>query len=236
MKKLHLLFTALGIGLLLSACTLFESDDDDDNEASELIGVWRTDCLDAGSGNSQQTTIEFSSNSSIQSTAVLYSDADCTNANLRDLSTRKFGANEISAASGELWFTSMTGWQYQIDDADTVSSSNNKSLCSLSNWQAGVAKVGVGPNTSDLNSTTTRYVFGIPDIPDSDDVNFLDPELSNSGINDGSECYFFEDVDPSDASKVFQYSIANDVLTITSVDYDEDGNQVEIKDTYNRVE
>ena len=128
----------------------------------------------------------------------------------------------------------MTGWQYQIDDADTVSSSNNKSLCSLSNWQAGVAKVGVGPNTSDLNSTTKRYVFGIPDIPGN--VNFSDPDLSKSSINEGSECYYFEDVDPSDASKIAQYSIANDVLTITSVDYDEDGNQVEIKDTYNRVE
>ena len=144
MKKLHLLFLALGVGLLLGACTLFESDDDDDdNEASELIGVWRDDCSDAGSGNSQQTTIEFSSGSSVQTISVYYSTADCTDAEFRELSTETYALNETDTANGNLWLTSMTSWHYQADTASAANDFNNRSLCSLSDWQAGVAKAGV---------------------------------------------------------------------------------------------
>ena len=238
MKKLHLLLMVLSIGLFLGACSQEEDDDTDENNGdgdSELIGMWDTGCTGDGDGVSQQVTQELGSDGSIQTVIIYYDDDDCESEDFRELYTREFELDGNDEYSGEFWLTSSTSWHYQLNNAELVVDSNNLYLCGLSDWQVGVAKVGQGPETHELNSTTTRYVFGIPDIPT--DVYFSDTETDSYGIEVyGGSCYSFDDIDPSDDSKKFQYSIDDDTLTITSVDYDEDGNEQESKATYDRVE
>ena len=240
MKKLHLLLMLLGIGIFLGACSLEEDDDENENNGdsdSELIGMWDTGCTGDGDGASQQATQEFGSDSSVQTVTIYYDGNDCESEDFRELQTGEFEVNEDDEYSGEFWLTSSTSWHYQLNDAGMVVDSNNLYLCGLSDWKVGVAKVGQGPETYELNSTTTRYVFGIPDIPTTDDVDFSDPETDSYGTEVyGGSCYNFDDIDPSDDSKKRQYSIDDDTLTITSVYYDEEDNEVESKETYYRVE
>ena len=238
MKKLHLLLMVLSIGLFLGACSLEEDDDEDENNGdgdSELIGMWDTGCTGDGDGVSQQATQEFGSDDSTQAVTIYYDGNDCESEDFRELHTGEFEVNEDDEYSGEFWLTSSTSWHYQLNDAEMVGNSNNGYLCGLSDWQIGVAKIGKGPYTYELNSTTTRYVFGIPDIPE--DIDFSSPETDNYGTEVyGDSCYSFDDIDPSDDGKKFQYTIDDDTLTITSVYYDEESNEVESKETYYKVE
>ena len=235
MKILHLLLIVLGMSLFLSSCLVDDDDENDDDAASELIGMWDTGCTGDGDGVSQQSTQEFGSDSSKQEVVIYYEGDECESEDFRELYTGEFDLNENDEHSGEFWLTSSTSWHYQLNNAEMVGNSNNGYLCGLSNWQIGVAKAGQGPETHELNSTTTRYVFGIPDIPT--DVDFSDIETDNYGTEIyGDSCYSFEDIDPSDDSKKSQYSINDDTLTITSVEYDEENNEEESEVTYYRVE
>ena len=235
MKNMHFFIIALSsFTLLLGACSEENSDSNDDNSSTngtvtssnELIGVWRSNCILSDDEEfSGHATLDFNTDN-VHWTITVYSDAACEKKYRTEMWTYgiEIDANDENDLDGSFITTSVTDWNYQLDDSEVVSEANNNRLCSLSSWQVGVAQVAKGPYTYDINSTSTRYVLGIPDIPQDEDISDSDYYSDVQDVSYGSFCYDSFDIDVADADEITYYSINNDTLTLTYTIYDDDGN------------
>ena len=251
-----LLIALLSLSLILLSCSAeqyadtLENDPDSISESlsssSELIGAWDGACEVTEiteDAMSYQTRFEFTSSYGLYQTLAFYSDDDCVSENkyFSGLMTYGLKLGESTNSGGEFRIISIGNWNYQIDHAELASYASNINFCSISNWQPGVAKVGRGPYIYKLNTHKTRYVIGMPDIPQ--DVDFSDPYLSYLALadfrfgnlmGDNGDCYMFFDVETNKSPA--RYAIENDILDLDFATSNIIASALKLDGTYHRAE